>query len=530
MTTDQLSVPEVGASGSALDQVYGVLTIGESQVALPLAGLREVIPCPQQLISLPSPAPGLLGAVDLRGHVIPVLDLRVVLGMSTERHVQQVVVVVIHDGRVLGLLADEVGGVTTTSPESLHAMSAVGEVELLFSHSFERYEDNSVVSVLDVGAICRLPGTPLIRDSDPVHGAPVPGQRPAHAHAGADAGAGAGLKAQAQGRSILLMRCGEIGLGLEIEHVHATLPRLDVRASPLTHGICLGVVDYGGVQVPVIDPLQLMGMGVLPPDRVQGIVLRFDVGLVVLLITEVIDIVSVNLADLMTLPPFAVRNPGFFGGVIQADELGDYLMLTSAALMDSPELLTLATFNLSENEGGQPAGGRADWAGDPQDGQDPAASTLYLTYTVTDECASPLDQVLEILPYPKDFASIGEVGGVVLGLLTHRESVVPLISLATLMGSPQQPDPAQACVLLVGAGEGTIGLVVRSLGAIERSVWEEQDEDLVARTTSNDPVEQALAQKRTIRTAPVGSVGAERMLPRIDLVAVAAALATGGWR
>lgn len=44
-------------------------------------------------------------------------------------------------------------------------MTAVGDQELLFSHSFERPEDSSVVSVLDIAAICRLPGTPLLRDS-----------------------------------------------------------------------------------------------------------------------------------------------------------------------------------------------------------------------------------------------------------------------------------------------------------------------------------------------------------------------------
>ncbi len=103
-----------GVSLARGDQFYGILTIGQSQVALPLEGLREVIPCPQQLIVLPSQARGLLGAVDLRGQVIPVLDLRVVLEVDATRSPEQVVVVIIHEGRLLGLLADEVRGVTTT--------------------------------------------------------------------------------------------------------------------------------------------------------------------------------------------------------------------------------------------------------------------------------------------------------------------------------------------------------------------------------------------------------------------------------
>lgn len=111
---------------------------------------------------------------------------------------------------------------------------------------------------------------------------------------------------------MLLMRCGDIGLGIEIEHVHATLPHLDVQPSPLQHGICLGVVDYGNAQVPVIDPLQLMGMGMLPSDRVQGLVLRFDAGLVVVLLSEVIEIVQVHDHEVLDLPPFTVRSPEYF--------------------------------------------------------------------------------------------------------------------------------------------------------------------------------------------------------------------------
>ena len=287
-------VEQAADRASDADQVYGILTIGPSQVALPLAGLREVIPCPQQLIALPSHAPGLLGAVDLRGQVIPVLDLRVVLGMDTTRSPDQVVVVVVQDDRVLGLLADAVRGITLTSARALHPMTAVGEVELLFSASFERDEDGSVVSVLDIAAICRLPGTPVIRDVDPLGrmDALVGAQR----RHGPD---GATAKDGAPPRSVLLMRCGPIGLGIEIEHVHATLPYLRVHPSPLRQGACLGVVDYDEAKVPAIDPLHLMGMGTLPSDRVQGLVLRLGPGLVVLLLTEVIEIVQVPAGELL---------------------------------------------------------------------------------------------------------------------------------------------------------------------------------------------------------------------------------------
>ena len=117
----------------------------------------------------------------------------------------------------------------------------------------------------------------------------------------------------------------------------------------------------------------------------------------------------------------------------------------------------------------------------------------------------------------------------VLGLLMHRDGVIPLISLAALLGAPQHADLSTSCVLLINGGTASIGLVVDGLGAIERSVWEEQDDE-PNRGLPSDPLARALAGKRTIRTSPVGATGAERMLPRLDLTAIAEAVSAGSWR
>ena len=87
---------------------YGLLTVAGVEVALPLSVLREVVPCPSELAELPVSAPGLLGAMNLRSLVLPVVDLRVSFGGPVDRCADQVVAVVADGGQVLGILADEV--------------------------------------------------------------------------------------------------------------------------------------------------------------------------------------------------------------------------------------------------------------------------------------------------------------------------------------------------------------------------------------------------------------------------------------
>src|SRR3954453_16058849 len=105
----------------ASDTIYGVFTVARVRVALPLSELREVIPSPPSFEPLLATAPGLVGAVNVRHQVIPVLDLRRILGIDATQSTD-VVVVVSYDGLVFGLLACAVNGVVRLEDSALLGM------------------------------------------------------------------------------------------------------------------------------------------------------------------------------------------------------------------------------------------------------------------------------------------------------------------------------------------------------------------------------------------------------------------------
>src|SRR5215207_1419138 len=112
------TVAEAEPDTRVADGLYGVFTVNEVQVALPLSELREVIPCPPTFEPLLASAPGLVGAVNLRHQVIPVIDLRGVLGMDAGSPMD-VVVIVAHEAHAFGLLATGVHGVVRVEPDEL---------------------------------------------------------------------------------------------------------------------------------------------------------------------------------------------------------------------------------------------------------------------------------------------------------------------------------------------------------------------------------------------------------------------------
>ncbi len=110
-----------------IDQVI-LFDLADQRYALPISEVQEI----QQLVQptgLPGTAPSLLGVIDLRGEVVPVIDLRLVLGMDEASYGLQTPMVVVRTGsRLAALVVDEVEDVVDVPPESMRAPSGVHEL------------------------------------------------------------------------------------------------------------------------------------------------------------------------------------------------------------------------------------------------------------------------------------------------------------------------------------------------------------------------------------------------------------------
>ena len=101
----------------------GGFRLDDMELALPLTALREVQPF-KQLSPLPCPNKAVVGGLNLRGVVIPVLDLRTMLGKQAEALFQPSVVIMVHEGHVLGLLSNGVSGVFEVPADSVKPMTS----------------------------------------------------------------------------------------------------------------------------------------------------------------------------------------------------------------------------------------------------------------------------------------------------------------------------------------------------------------------------------------------------------------------
>jgi purine-binding chemotaxis protein CheW len=85
------------------------------------------------------------------------------------------------------------------------------------------------------------------------------------------------------------------------------------------------------------------------------------------------------------------------------------------------------------------------------------------------EYALPLDRVREIIPLPGHVAEIPRSETAVLGVVTLRELLLPVVSLRALLGLPSDGQRSARCkVVVVSLGHGAVGLVVDTTREILR--------------------------------------------------------------
>ena len=109
---------------------YVTLGVAEELFAAPVEKVQEILDM-RPIARLPQAPEALLGMIDVRGQGIPVVDLRLTLGLSPAADTENTRIIVLaltgaHGGHRLGLRADRVFEVTVLDEAELDPPPAVG--------------------------------------------------------------------------------------------------------------------------------------------------------------------------------------------------------------------------------------------------------------------------------------------------------------------------------------------------------------------------------------------------------------------
>lgn len=161
----EVEVPEAGERAEYLEVDRAVVfRLDGQRYGLPLAQVQEI----QQIVQVkpvPGAAPALAGMIDVRGVVVPVLDLRLLVGLSPAAYGLDTPMILCRaHGRLVSLIVDEVEDVMELAagsmqpPSSLYAISdrligvcRIGDDIILVTDAERLVPDSALVAISDAG-------------------------------------------------------------------------------------------------------------------------------------------------------------------------------------------------------------------------------------------------------------------------------------------------------------------------------------------------------------------------------------------
>lgn len=116
---------EAGAAPVAADQ-YITCTLDAAEYGLDIMAVREIKGW-SETTAIPHAPPWIRGVINLRGVIVPILDLRVRFGMgATEPTPVHVVVIVQCGARTAGVVVDAVSDIIAVAPSDVRPLPDVG--------------------------------------------------------------------------------------------------------------------------------------------------------------------------------------------------------------------------------------------------------------------------------------------------------------------------------------------------------------------------------------------------------------------
>jgi len=135
---------------------YMTFILGEMKYAVELPKIREILTYPDLITILPNTSKWVKGLINLRGEVVPILDIRVKFGTGEVVYDENtaVIAVITNDNRMIGLVVDKVDDVQKLETSSLYPVSDMGSaIPSSYLKGFVRLENNQMLVIMDIETV-----------------------------------------------------------------------------------------------------------------------------------------------------------------------------------------------------------------------------------------------------------------------------------------------------------------------------------------------------------------------------------------
>jgi len=429
------------AAGAQLE-LYGSFLLAGTELALPVAALQEVVNHPETLTPIPLAPPYLLGLFNLRGTLIPVVDLHQLLRLPDESTaLMRKIAIVEASGLRVGLRFDATGEILRVPKGQVIAIeTAEGSAPAALGAVLKLDGGERILQVLSAAALLGLRDVPHF--AEPVARATERGAQ------------------QGQRRQNVSFKVGGTALALPMAAIQEIIRVPALQHSPLADDVCVGMLNLRGATVPVLDFGTFLGFARAPDaaaaaDERRIVVLNREAGCFGLLVDEVASIVAYREDELLPMPSYGAHR-SLFAGYLAAGGSTGVLLVNADALFANERIATLAAAHRDLYR-------KAAQAGDAAQKRGGGTRQTLVTFRIGQLIGVRIAELREVIDYRDDIARTPGLPAFVRGVLNLRGALVTVIDVRAMYAMPPYEDLARAKILIVEHRGEKYGLLVDSV-------------------------------------------------------------------
>ncbi len=478
LTSPTAVEPTTDAVDVATASQFVTFDVAGEMFAVPMAPVQEIIRVPE-VARLPLAPAALDGLSNLRGRVLPIVNLRRIFGVPERINDESTRALVVHVGQALGFVVDRVASVIHIEPGELQpaqALQGIVKAEHVCGviQRSEASGDRRLLMVLDFPR--------LVAEHFGALSSAAQSRDALSNSAGADALSGDGARARveeagaSEERRLVSFTVAAQEYALDIAHVQEIVQVPErITALPRSAVHVLGLISLRQRLLPLVS---LRSLFALPPQPVDEhhriVVVTLPGGVQVGLVTDSVkEVLGVPRQQTEPVPSALSRNGEMqeFEAICRLDE-GRRLV----SILDTSRLLGLQGIRDALDAARQAADGTAAQSTEDPDMARSTATRVADSDDVqvvifrlgAEEFGVPIMNVQEIVRVPEVLTRVPRTPDFVEGVINLRGTVLPVMDQRKRLGLPSiERNDRQRIMVYTLAGVRT-GFIVDSVAEVLR--------------------------------------------------------------
>jgi purine-binding chemotaxis protein CheW len=257
------------------------------------------------------------------------------------------------------------------------------------------------------------------------------------------------------GAHCIVFQVADGKFGFRLDDVGEIVRMPSIAHMPLGPRSLLGLANLHGAVLPVVGLRRLLGFPDVPPDDIMRVIVIHGGAPVGFVVDRVENLLALS-ADRIEKDGAGSIDPDILDGVIKGVEGESTIKILNPRRLLRDEFSRLGVSG-SRAVAEVSVSGAASIPAGAADGR----KVSLVSFDVgKQEYALPLDRVHEIIPLPAQVSEVPSSETAVLGVVTLRDRLLPLVSLRALLGMPAdsgRDEPGKVVVLSMG--NSAVGMV-----------------------------------------------------------------------